>query len=73
MDIQKEITIEKYKALGLIGTNADIKWIMSGQNAQSFFGLDLTAQGGANLEQFLSTLNLDQEKIQNIMSLIKKQ
>jgi len=72
LDIQKEITLEKYKALGLIGSNADIKWIMSGQNAQSFFGLDLTAQGGANLEQFLSTLNLDQDKIQNIMSIIKK-
>lgn len=72
LDIQRDVTIEKYKALAMIGEHADIKWIMSGANAQSFFGLDLTAQGGANLEQFLSTLNIGAGKVQEILNLIKK-
>lgn len=72
LDIQKEVILAKYNALGRIGDNADIKWIMSGDQAQSFFGLDLTAQGGANLEQFLSTANIDAEKIKQVLSIIKK-
>lgn len=59
LDIQKDVMIEKYRALSSIAQQADIKWIMSGQNAQSFFGLNLNAEGGANLEQFLSESGLD--------------
>ena len=53
LDVQRDVLLGKYQALSTIAKEADIKWIMSGANAQSFFGLDLTAEGGANLEQFL--------------------
>ena len=53
LDVQRDVLLGKYQALSAIAQEADIKWIMSGANAQSFFGLDLTAGGGANLEQFL--------------------
>lgn len=53
LEIGKDIMIEKFRALSAIAKEADIKWIMSGANAQSFFGLDLTAEGGANMEMFL--------------------
>ena len=64
LDIQREVLIEKFRALGAIAKDADIKWIMSGANAQSFFGLNLNAEGGANLQQFLqeSGLSLGQLK-----------
>lgn len=59
MDVQKEILIEKFRALGSIAKEADIRWIMSGQNAQSFFGLNLDAEGGANFQQFLQQSGID--------------
>lgn len=59
LDIQRDVLIEKFRALSAIAKEADIRWIMSGQNAQSFFGLNLDAQGGANLEQFLKESGID--------------
>lgn len=52
LDVQQTILVAKFQALAKIASEAEIKWIMSGANAQSFFGLDLTAEGGANLDQF---------------------
>ena len=54
-----DVMIEKFRALSSIAKEADIKWIMSGQNAQSFFGLNLNAEGGANLDQFLKESGID--------------
>lgn len=71
LEINKEIMVAKFNAVAKAMENAEIKWIMSGENAQSFFGLDLTAQGGANLEQFLNNLNLDSDKVQQIVGMIK--
>ncbi len=59
LDIQRDVLIEKYHALASIAKEADIKWIMSGQNAQNFFGLNLDAEGGANLKQFLAESGVD--------------
>jgi uncharacterized membrane protein YqiK len=53
LDIQKDVLIEKFRALASIAKEADIKWIMSGENAKDFFGLNLDANGGANLNLFL--------------------
>lgn len=59
LDINKEIQIAKFNALSVAISKADIKWILSGDNAQKFFGLNLDAQGGANLEQFLRESGLE--------------
>ena len=64
LDIQKEIMITKFNALAQAIQKADVKWIMSGANAQKFFGINLDAEGGANIQQFIqeSGLNLEQLK-----------
>ena len=71
LDIQKEVLLGKFSALASVAKEADIKWIMSGANAQSFFGLDLTAEGGANLEQFLKTSGVDADKIKSLLAAVK--
>lgn len=58
LDIQKEVMISKFTSLASIAKEADIKWIISGENAKDFFGLKLDAEGGANLEQFLTESGL---------------
>ncbi len=45
---------------------------MSGANAQTFFGLDLKAEGGANLQQFLEQSGLDLGKIKELLKTEKK-
>lgn len=72
LEINKEIMTAKFAAVAKAMEKADIKWIMSGAQAQNFFGLDLTAQGGANMEQFLSQLNIEPTKIKDILSLLGK-
>lgn len=67
LDVQKEIIIAKYQALGQALAKADIKWILSGSNAQNFFGLNLDAEGGANLQQFLSESGVTVEKIKQLI------
>ena len=69
LDIQKEIMIAKFNAMAQAIQKADVKWIMSGANAQKFFGLNLDAEGGANFEQFVRESGLDLEKL---MSVLKK-
>ena len=66
LDIQKDIMLAKFNALGQAIQNADIKWIMSGANAQKFFGINLDAEGGANMEQFLQESGLDLAKLRNM-------
>lgn len=68
MDVQKEIMLAKFHALGQAVEKADIKWIMSGSNAQKFFGMNLDAEGGANLGQFLEESGLDLAKIKEAIS-----
>ncbi len=63
LDIQRDVMIEKFHALSAIAKEADIRWIMSGENAQNFFGLNLNAEGGANLEQFLKESGVDVKAI----------
>lgn len=53
LDIQRDVMIEKFKSLAAIASQADIQWIISGENAKDFFGLNLDAAGGANLKQFI--------------------
>ncbi len=69
LDIQKDILIAKYQALAHSLSNADVKWILSGANAQKFFGLNLDAEGGANLKQFMDEAGLDLDKL---MSMLKQ-
>lgn len=71
LDIQKEIMIAKFNALAQAIQKADVKWIMSGTNAQKFFGLNLDAEGGANLQQFIQESGLDMEKFKEFMNLNK--
>ena len=71
LDIQKEIMIAKFNALAQAIQKADVKWIMSGTNAQKFFGINLDAEGGANIQQFLQESGLDLEKLKNILNLNK--
>ncbi len=68
LDIQKDIMIEKFKALAIVAGEADIRWIMSGQNAQDFFGLNLNAEGGANLKQFLDESEIPFDKLKSFIS-----
>lgn len=67
LDIQKEIMIAKFNALAQAIQKADVKWIMSGTNAQKFFGLNLDAEGGANLQQFIQESGLDLEKLKDLL------
>lgn len=66
LDIQKEIMIAKFNALAQAVQKADLKWILSGTNAQKFFGMNLDAEGGANLEQFMRESGLDLDKLKGI-------
>lgn len=69
LDIQKDILLGKYQALAHAVQNADIKWILTGANAQKFFGLNLDAEGGANMHQFLEESGID---LETLKSLLKK-
>jgi uncharacterized membrane protein YqiK len=69
LDIQKEIMIAKFNALAQAVQKADVKWILSGANAQKFFGLNLDAEGGANLQQFIQESGLDIEKLKGMLNL----
>jgi uncharacterized membrane protein YqiK len=71
LDVQKEIMIAKFNALAQAIQKADVKWIMSGANAQKFFGLNLDAEGGANLAQFLQESGLDLEKLKELINSYK--
>ncbi|OGW79828.1 MAG: hypothetical protein A3G33_02965 [Omnitrophica bacterium RIFCSPLOWO2_12_FULL_44_17] len=67
LDIHKDVMIAKFHALAESIQKADIKWIMSGANAQKFFGLNLDAEGGANLQQFFDESGLDLEKLKALL------
>lgn len=71
LDIQKEIMIAKFSALAQAIQKADVKWIMSGANAQKFFGLNLDAEGGANLQQFMQESGLDLGKLKELLTVHK--
>lgn len=73
LDVQKDIMISKFKALAEAMKNADIKWIISGAQAQKFFGINLDAEGGANMEQFLHESGLSKETINQILSKAKEE
>lgn len=59
IDVQKEIMIAKFNAFGQALSKAEIKWILSGDNAGKVLGLNLDANGGANLEQFIKEAGLE--------------
>lgn len=67
LDIHKDVMMAKFHALAESIQKADIKWIMSGANAQKFFGLNLDAEGGANLQQFFDESGLDLEKLRALL------
>mgnify|MGYP004417311842 CR=1 FL=1 len=67
IDVNKEIMIEKFRALASIAKEADIRWIMSGEQGQNFFGLDLTANGGSNLDLFLKQSGLSLDKLKDLL------
>ncbi len=69
LDIQKDIMLAKFNAMAQAIQKANVKWIMSGSNAQKFFGINLDAEGGANFQQFIQESGLDLEKL---MSALKK-
>ncbi|MCX5707445.1 MAG: SPFH domain-containing protein [Candidatus Omnitrophica bacterium] len=73
LDVQKEIMIAKFNALGQAIQKADVKWIMSGTNAQKFFGINLDAEGGANIKQFIEESGLDIEKLKEMLTLNRKE
>ena len=70
LDIHRDVMLAKFNALAQAIQRADVKWIMSGANAQRFFGLNLDAEGGANLQQFFEESGLDIDKLR---TLLKKQ
>lgn len=67
LDIQKDIMLAKFNALAQAIQRADVKWIMSGTNAQKFFGINLDAEGGANIKQFIDESGLDIEKLRELL------
>ena len=67
LDVQKEVLLGKYQALAQAIQKADIKWILTGANAQKFFGLNLDAEGGANMHQFLQESGVDLEKLRGLL------
>ena len=67
LDIHREVMLAKFNALAQAIQQADVKWIMSGANAQKFFGLNLDAEGGANLRQFFEESGLDLEKLRGLL------
>ena len=67
LDIHRDVMLAKFNALAQAIQQADVKWIMSGANAQRFFGLNLDAEGGANLQQFFEESGLDLEKLRKLL------
>ena len=67
LDIHRDVMLAKFTALAQAIQQADVKWIMSGANAQRFFGLNLDAEGGANLQQFFEESGLDLEKLRKVL------
>ena len=63
LDIQKDIMLGKFTAFATALSKANIKWIISGANAQKLFGINLDAEGGANLQQFIDESGLDLTKL----------
>ncbi len=72
LDIQKDIMLAKFSAFAQAIQKADVKWIMSGANAQKFFGINLDAEGGANIKQFMDETGLDLEKLRELLVSGKK-
>ncbi len=72
LDIQKDIMLAKFNALAQAIQKADVKWIMSGASAQKFFGINLDAEGGANIKQFIDETGLDLEKLRELLVSGKK-
>lgn len=72
LDIQKEIMISKFNALAQAIQKAELKWIMSGANAQKFFGMNFDAEGGANLKQFMDESGIDIDKIKSMFAKDRK-
>jgi regulator of protease activity HflC (stomatin/prohibitin superfamily) len=71
LDVQKDVILGKYQALATAMSKAEIKWILSGDNAQKFFGLNLDAEGGANLEQFVAESGINLEKLKTLINKVK--
>ena len=67
LDIHRDVMLAKFHALSQAIKEADIKWIMSGANAQKFFGLNLDAEGGANIQQFLQESGLDLDRLNALL------
>lgn len=67
LDIHRDVMLAKFHALAEAIQKADVKWIMSGANAQKFFGLNLDAEGGANLKQFVEESGLDIDKLRGLL------
>ena len=67
LDIHRDVMLAKFQAMAQAIQQADIKWIMSGANAQRFFGLNLDAEGGANLQQFFDESGLDLDKLRALL------
>ena len=67
LDIHRDVMLAKFAALSQAIKEADIKWIMSGANAQKFFGLNLDAEGGANLQQFFQESGLDLDRLKALL------
>lgn len=53
LDVMQAVKLGQFGALGEALSRADIKLILSGDNASKFFGVNLDANSGANAEQFL--------------------
>lgn len=67
LDIHRDVMLAKFHALSQAIQQADIKWIMSGANAQKFFGLNLDAEGGANIQQFFQESGLDLDRLKALL------
>ncbi|MBI3082826.1 MAG: hypothetical protein HYY90_00430 [Candidatus Omnitrophica bacterium] len=67
LDIHRDVMLAKFAALSQAIKEADIKWIMSGANAQKFFGLNLDAEGGANIQQFFQESGLDLDRLKALL------
>ena len=67
LDIHRDVMLAKFNAMAQAIQKADVKWIMSGANAQRFFGMNLDAEGGANLKQFFEESGLDLDKLRGLL------
>lgn len=72
IDVQRDVFLEKYRALSTAVSKANIKWILSGAEGQNFFGLNLNAEGGAQLEQFAKEAGISLDKVKELAAVIKK-